>query len=237
MVGSHSGSRSRSALHNTVPHNPFHSSVPDAPNERGYDHRLDKKDLGPVHAWLQNVPFALDPVNFHPPEPNLDNSETWYPHNLPLSRNSVEDKVASERGRSSWVRRDNYLQTESKHVRKREASSSCSSSSCDSRSSSAVDGVDYHRERPERDSSFLERESYQKRPRRKTRRDRYEPDRKPHSRSKSKRPSRKETSATRKRQEKKKHKQNLRYGKDVMDQFYSPALQSNATRVIVSAHS
>ncbi|CAH0049689.1 unnamed protein product [Clonostachys solani] len=198
--------------------------------ERDRDHLEQDDKHAYVHSWIQTLPsqpsFDDGPIEA---DQDIEDVERWKPHNLPLSkyRSGYGNKL--DQNRSSWVLRDHPLQSPPRPNENDNGSSGSSSASVPSGI-----GTDHQ------NSESLKQDVYRKRPRARTRPERYDSNKRAsHTAQNKHRPSRKRKSGTKRRKppEEKSPKmrssgsQALRSRKDIMNRFTSSAIPSTTTRV------
>ncbi|KAK7226301.1 hypothetical protein V2G26_014304 [Clonostachys chloroleuca] len=198
--------------------------------ERDRDHLEQDGKHAYINSWIQTLPS----------QPSFDNGsleagqdikdvDGWKPHNLPLGKYRFDYGNKLDRNRSSWVLRDHPLQSPPRPHGHDNGSSGSSSASV-----SSSNGTDHP------NSETLKENVYRKRPRARTRPDRYDSKtRTSHTPRNEHRPRKKRKSGTKRRKppEEKSPKmrssrsQALRSRKDIMSRFTSSAIPSTTTRV------
>jgi hypothetical protein len=200
--------------------------------ERDRDHLEQDGKHAYIKSWIQTLPSqpSFDNGSLEADQ-DIEDVERWKPNNLPLSKYRSDYGNKLDQNRSSWVLRDHPLQSPPRpHGNDNDSSSSSSASVFSSIP------TDHH------NSETLKEDIYRKRPRARTRPERYDSKKKTsHTPRNEHRPSKKRKSRTKRRKppEEKSSKmcssrsQALWSRKDIMNRFTSSAIPSTATRVTV----
>ncbi|CAH0016172.1 unnamed protein product [Clonostachys rhizophaga] len=198
--------------------------------ERDRDHLEQDGKHAYINSWIQTLPSqpSFDSGS-QEADQDIEDVERWKPHNLPLSKYRSDYGNKLDQNRSSWVLRDHPLQSPPRPHGNDNGSSGSSSASV-----SSSNGTDHPK------SAAPEKNVYRKRPRARTRPNRYDSKtRTSHTPRNEHRPRKKRKSGTkwRKPPEEKPSKmrssrsQALRSRKDIMNRFTSSAIPSTTTRV------
>ncbi|VUC20346.1 unnamed protein product [Clonostachys rosea] len=202
--------------------------------ERDRDHLEQDQKHTYVHSWIQTLPSqpSLD-SGLLEADQDIEEVDRWKPHNLPLRKYGSHYGNKLDQNRSSWVLRDNPLQSPPCPQGNPQDNGNGSSGSSSASASSSV-RTDHQ------DSESQKENMYRKRPRAKTRLERYDSKKRPSHTSQNKhRSSRKRKSGTNRRDqsEEKSSKmcnsgsQALRPRKDIMNNYTSSAIPSTIPRV------
>lgn len=195
------------------------------------DQRPRCEDHTFIHSWLDQIRASKaegpGEAGNQPDEGDRD-KPPWRPHNLPICGNGTHRDPGNRRETPRWRGRDSPLLTHPAYSTSDRRSRGTTSCTADGNSRHARGSDRSDAESDECRHSLTSKNPYEKRPRRKTRADRYDVKRQRTKHEKQTR--RKSTSRQPKRP--KDHRNLLRSGKEVMENFTSAAIPVD--RVTVS---